>query len=108
VDELAPRKAKVAKTELDMAVALIDQFKSSFDPSRYHDTYREALLDLIEAKRKGETIEAVPAAEDEEPADLLAALKASVEAAKKGKRSTRARPAGRRKPAARTKKTAKR
>ena len=109
VDELAPRKAKVGKTELDMAVSLIDQFKSSFDPERYHDTYREALLDLIKAKQKGQTIEAVPAAEDEEPADLLAALKASVEAAKKGKRSTRAqRPATRRKPAARKKKTAKR
>jgi DNA end-binding protein Ku len=108
VDEIAPSKAKVAKPELEMAVALIDQFKSSFDPARYHDTYREALLELIEAKRKGETITAVPAAEDEEPADLLAALKASVEAAKKGRGSVRAkRPAARRKPAAR-KKSAKR
>jgi DNA end-binding protein Ku len=107
-DEIAPRKTKVPKTELDMAISLIDQFKSSFDPTRYDDTYREALLKLIKAKQKGETIEAVPAAEDEEPADLLAALKASVEAAKKNKRSTRSRrPATRRKPAAR-KKTAKR
>jgi DNA end-binding protein Ku len=102
VDELAPSKAKVAKPELEMAVALIDQFKSSFDPKRYHDTYREALLDLIDAKRKGKTITAVPAAEDEEPADLLAALKASVEAAKKGKGSVRAkRPPARKKPGAR-------
>jgi DNA end-binding protein Ku len=102
VDDLAPSKTKVAKPELEMAVALIDQFTSSFDRSRYHDTYREALLDLIEAKRKGKTITAVPAAEDEEPADLLAALKASVEAAKKGKGSVRAkRPPARKKPAAR-------
>ena len=108
VDEIAP-KAKVSKSELEMAVALIDQFKSKLDPERYHDTYRAALLDLIEAKRKGETITAVPAAEDEEPVDLLAALKASVDAAKKSKGSVRAkRPPARKKPAARKRSRAKR
>ena len=109
VKEIAPRKTKVPKAELDMATALIDQFKSSFEPERYEDTYRAALLKLIKAKQKGETITAVPAAEDEEPADLLAALKASVEAAKKGKGSVRAkRPPARKKPAARKRKTVKR
>ena len=108
VDEIAPTKAKVSKAELDMAEALIDKFRSSFEPERYTDTYRKALLDVIKAKRKGKTITAVPAAEDEEPADLLAALKASVEAARKGGGATRAkRPPTRRKPAAR-KKTVKR
>jgi DNA end-binding protein Ku len=113
--DIAPRKAKVPKAELQMATALIDQFKSSFEPERYEDTYREALMKVIKAKQKGETIAAVPAAEDEEPADLLAALKASVEAAKKGGRSirakrpaTRRKPATRKKPAARKRKTAKR
>jgi DNA end-binding protein Ku len=100
--EIAPKKAKVPAAELKMATALIGQFKGSFEPERYEDTYREALLKLIKAKQKGETISAVPAAEDEEPADLLAALKASVEAAKKGKGSVRAkRPPARKKPAAR-------
>ena len=106
VDEIAPRKAKVPKAELEMATALIGQFKGSFEPERYEDTYRDALLKVIKAKQKGKTITAVPAAEDEEPADLLAALKASVEAAKKG-RSVRAKPAARRKPAARKRKPAK-
>jgi DNA end-binding protein Ku len=100
--EIAPKKAKVPAAELKMATALIGQFKGSFEPERYEDTYREALLKLIKAKQKGETISAVPAAEDEEPADLLAALKASVEAAKKGKGSVRVkRPPARKKPAAR-------
>jgi len=109
VDEIAPGKAKVSKPELEMAVALIDQFKSKFDPGRYHDTYRKSLLELIEAKRKGKTITAVPAAEDDEPADLLAALKASVDAAKKSKGSVRAkRPPARKKPAARKRARAKR
>jgi len=113
--DIAPRKAKVPKAELQMATALIDQFKGSFEPERYEDTYREALMKVIKAKQKGETIAAVPAAEDEEPADLLAALKASVDAAKKGGRSirakrpaTRRKPATRKKPAARKRKTAKR
>ena len=103
-DEIAPAKARVPKTELELAVALIGQFKSSFEPERYEDTYRDALLKLIKAKQKGETITAVPAAEDEEPADLLAALKASVDAAKRSKKaaSPKRKPA-RRKPAARAK-----
>ena len=109
VKEIAPRKAKVPEAELKLATSLIAQFKTSFQPERYDDTYRDALMKVIKAKQKGETITAVPAAEDEEPADLLAALKASVDAAKKGKRSVRSRrPAARRKPAARKRKPAKR
>ena len=109
VKEIAPRKAKVPEAELKLATSLIAQFKTSFQPERYDDTYRDALMKVIKAKQKGETITAVPAAEGEEPADLLAALKASVDAAKKGKRSVRSRrPAARRKPAARKRKPAKR
>ena len=86
--EVAPKKTNVPEAELKLATALIGQFKGSFEPERYEDTYRDALLQVIEAKQKGETITAVPAAEDEEPADLLAALKASVEAAKKSRGSS--------------------
>ena len=100
--EIAPKKTKVPEAELKMATALIGQFKGSFEPARYEDTYRDALLKVIKAKQKGETITAVPAAEDEEPADLLAALKASVEAAKKSRGSVRAkRPPARKKRAKR-------
>jgi len=107
--EIAPRKTKVPDAELKLATSLIGQFKTSFEPEQYEDTYRAALMKVIKAKQKGETITAVPAAEDEEPADLLAALKASVDAAKKGRRSVRStRPGPRRKPAARKRKTAKR
>ena len=62
-----------------MATSLIGQFETHFAPERYEDTYRAALMKVIKAKQKGKTITAVPAAEDEEPADLLAALKASVD-----------------------------
>ena len=88
-EKIAPKKGKVPKAELEMATALIGQFKTHFEPERYDDDYRKALMKVIKAKQKGETITAVPAAEDEEPADLLAALKASVDAAKRGRSSTR-------------------
>ena len=96
LDDIAPRKSKAAKAELDMATALIEQFTSSFDPKKYEDTYREALLAIIKAKQKGKTIEPAPVEEEEEPTDLLAALKASVEAAKSRSKSSGGRkaPAG--------------
>jgi DNA end-binding protein Ku len=73
-----------------MAESLIDSLATSFDPTRYRDTYTEELEELIEAKAKGETIE-VEAAPEEAPKvlDLMAALQASVEAAK-GRRTSAA------------------
>jgi len=69
--------------EVAMAAQLIDSLAAEFEPGKFHDTYREAVLELIEKKASGEEIVA-PAAE-EEPAkvvDLMAALEASVAAAK--------------------------
>jgi DNA end-binding protein Ku len=80
-DDVDVGAARVAKAELELATTLIEQYTSSFDPSRYSDTYREKLCSIIEAKREGETITAAPVEEDDEPTDLLAALRASVEAA---------------------------
>ena len=108
VEEIAPKGIRIAKGELEMATALIDQFTGTFRPERYEDTYREALCKVIRAKRKGETITAPEPETDEEPADLLAALKASVEAAKRTKGSGRAKRAPARKPAARKRKTSER
>jgi DNA end-binding protein Ku len=77
---LAPRRAKVGKQELAMALDLIDRFRSDFKPDKYEDTYREALLAVIDRKRKGKEVHAEPEPEREEPTDLLEALRASVEA----------------------------
>lgn len=101
--ELAPKKSRVAKAELEMATTLIGQFTGKFEPERYEDTYRDALRAIIKAKEKGETITAVPVEEEEEPEDLLAALKASVEAAKRGTGSVRAKRPPARKRATRAK-----
>jgi DNA end-binding protein Ku len=76
----------VRPQELQMAASLIETMAGDFDPARYRDEYREALERLIEAKIEGREI-VPPQPEEEVPAaaDLLGALRASVEAAKKGR-----------------------
>lgn len=74
--------------ELDLANQLIDQLSSdSFDPDKYEDEYRQAVLSAVDRKVAGEEI--VVAADDtprEQIVDLVAALKKSL-AAKKGKKA---------------------
>jgi DNA end-binding protein Ku len=76
---------KVSDRELDMAFTLIDILRRPFDPSEYHDHYREALAELIEAKLEGKEVVTAPAPRDTRVLDLADALKRSVEAAKKAK-----------------------
>jgi len=85
VEGIAPEGVKVDKRQLEMAMQLIGQYQGDFDADQYHDAYRERLLGVIEAKRKGEGPK--PAVETEKPAapDLLAALQASLEEVKKPK-----------------------
>jgi DNA end-binding protein Ku len=86
VDEVKPEKAKVEKRELDMAAQLIESFTSEWKPEQYKDTYREALLEVIDAKKKGKKVKAAAPVAEDEPADLLAALRASVERASRGRK----------------------
>src|SRR6187200_3501806 len=89
-DDIAPRKTKVGKQELAMALDLIDRFRGPFEPETYEDTYRTALLGVIDRKRKGKEVHVESRAEREAPTDLLEALRASVEAhGRNGKRRRR-------------------
>ena len=72
----------VKKGELDMAVMLIENLSAHFDPARHHDAYREAVIQVVEAKLNNQPLERPAAAEPAKVTDLMAALKASVEAAK--------------------------
>lgn len=75
---------KGSKDELKVASDLIDLLTHDFDASEYQDTYRKALLELIDAKLDGQEVaEAEAAPEPTKVVDLMAALKASVEAAKR-------------------------
>jgi DNA end-binding protein Ku len=73
---------EVSDRELTMAKSLVDMLTGEFDFTQYKDNYREALLDVIRAKSEGQVIE-MEAPEPAKVTDLMDALRASVEAAKK-------------------------
>ncbi|ASR33898.1 Ku protein [Prauserella marina] len=78
---------EVRSQEMAMAASLIDSLSDTvFEPDKYHDSYREALTKLIEAKIAGDELAKPKAATAEtEVTDLMAALEASVSAAKKSR-----------------------
>ncbi|RCG18653.1 Ku protein [Sphaerisporangium album] len=92
---------EVRPQELRMAESLIETMAGEFDPTQYHDTYREALQQVIEAKIAGQELARPEAPEQAGPAvDLMAALRASVDAAKREREGGREEaPAPRRKAA---------
>jgi DNA end-binding protein Ku len=78
---------QVRPQELAMAQSLIESMSADFDPGQYHDDYREALQQVIEAKVEGREVVEQPVEEEQTGSvvDLMAALRASVAAAKKGR-----------------------
>lgn len=91
------RDLKMQENELQMARQLIENLTASFSPDKYTDEYRKALLEIIEAKIKGEEVSIAPSPDRGEVIDLVEALKASVEATRKAAREKPGR--GRRKKA---------
>lgn len=75
-----PEAEDVNGKELDMAKLLIEQLSTPFDPEKYTDDYRAALLELIQAKVAGEEVSLAPARPETNVIDLMAALQASIEA----------------------------
>ena len=76
---------KINPKELEMAKALIESLADSFDASRYKDEYREAVMKVVQAKIDGEVIEAPAPPQTAKVMDLMEALRASVDAAKKSR-----------------------
>jgi DNA end-binding protein Ku len=76
--DIAPGSKKPSKQEIQMAGKLIDALARGFDPKDYEDSYREAVLDLIKRKAKGEEIDLTEQEEPEQGDDLAAALEASL------------------------------
>jgi DNA end-binding protein Ku len=88
-----PKLPEVRKAEVDMAKTLVENLSEPFEPDRYHDRYREQLLELIRAKAEGEELPEPAEEADGEVVDLMAALRASVERTKKQQRKRPARKA---------------
>ena len=75
--------AKIRGQELEMAKQLIESLSGEWNPEEYADEYRQALLQIVEAKLNGQEIEVVAPEPTAKVVDLMEALKASVAAAKK-------------------------
>jgi DNA end-binding protein Ku len=88
--EAAP-KPKVREAEVEMAKTLIENLAAKWDPERYHDNYRNELLELLQKKAEGEPL---PEREEEgegEVVDLMEALRQSVAATKRTRKKAPAR-----------------
>jgi DNA end-binding protein Ku len=84
IDELPDETVELTERELDIAKQLIESLGAEWEPGKYRDEYREQVLALIESKAAGEDVAVQPAREDAAPVpDLMAALKASLDAVKK-------------------------
>ena len=96
-----PAEDKVTERELATAIMLIDQLTTDFEPEKYTDEYRTALLELIESKRSGqETVSAATKEVASNVTDLMAALQASIDRTKPNKPAATKKPAATRKKAA--------
>jgi DNA end-binding protein Ku len=91
-----PKKTEVGKREKEMAEALVKSMTSKWDPEKYHDDYREALMEVIEEKVEsgGKEIEEKP--KEKKPStkviDLVAVLQESLAKAQGGAKKKKSAP----------------
>jgi DNA end-binding protein Ku len=85
--EVAP-KPQVREPEIAMAKTLIENLAGKWDPEKYHDRYRNELLDLLQKKAKGQKLPEPSDDEGGEVVDLMEALRQSVAATKKRRASS--------------------
>lgn len=82
-----PGRPRTTDKERKTAAQLIETMAIDWDPDAYHDTFREKVAALVEARKSGETVEkAEPPSESTNVVDLMDALRASVKNARGGKR----------------------
>ncbi|MEK5206994.1 non-homologous end joining protein Ku [Psychrobacillus sp. FSL H8-0510] len=89
-----PTEQSVVKKELDTALMLVDQLTTTFEPDKYTDEYRTALMELIEEKKAGNKVVSTTEKQTELPSnvtDLMSALQASLDKTKKKKPAPRKR-----------------
>ncbi|WP_062051857.1 Ku protein [Bacillus sp. JCM 19034] len=91
-----PEEQEVAKKELDTALLLVEQLTTTFEPEKYSDDYRTALMELIEEKKTGKHTVSATEKEPEKASnvtDLMSALEASLDRTKKKTTKKRKAPA---------------
>jgi DNA end-binding protein Ku len=83
VEEFRTDTSLVKEKELAMAKMLISSLEAEFEPQKYHDTYRDNLQKMIEAKIEGRNVVATPTAHIAPVIDIMEALKKSLAEKKK-------------------------
>ncbi len=78
VEEFRTDTSLVKEKELAMAKMLISSLEADFEPQKYHDTYRENLQQMIEAKIEGKKVVAAPSEHVAPVIDIMEALKRSL------------------------------
>jgi DNA end-binding protein Ku len=84
---LPEQSVEIKPTERKMAEQLVESMAGTFDPAEYQDEYRQALMGVIEAKVAGEKPKPAVKEAPTKIGDLMAALEASVAAARESRRS---------------------
>jgi DNA end-binding protein Ku len=79
-------KPRLQPAEVEMAKSLIENLAGEWKPEKYHDRYRNQLLDLLEKKAEGEPLPEPSIESSGEVVDLMEALRQSVAATKRGQR----------------------
>jgi DNA end-binding protein Ku len=83
-EEVSLDEVKVTEKEIDLAKSLVEALSADFEPEKYHDHYRETLIEAITKKQEGQEIEPKRAATSRVAAtDLMQALRDSVDAVRK-------------------------
>jgi len=83
---ISPEEVKITDKETALAASLVEALSAEFEPEKYHDRYRDALLEVITKKQEGQQFEPKRAPTSRAAAtDLMAALRDSVEAVRKSK-----------------------
>jgi DNA end-binding protein Ku len=88
-----PQNVKISDKEVAMATSLIDNLTDEFQPQRYTDDYKAAFQQIIDQKMQGLEVTTPAPVQEPKVMDLMAALKASVEATRQGKKAPAAKPA---------------
>ncbi|HZT40470.1 MAG TPA: Ku protein [Bryobacteraceae bacterium] len=83
VEEFRTDVGLVKDKEVELATGLIQALAADFKPEKYRDTYRDRLLEMIEAKKAGQEVVETPQPQPAKVIDILEALKRSLDAAKK-------------------------
>jgi DNA end-binding protein Ku len=94
-----PQNVKINEKEVKMATSLIENLSDRFQPERYTDDYKAAFQQIVDQKMQGLKVTTAAPVQETKVMDLMAALKASVEATRKGEKAAAkeaaARPAAR-------------